>query len=119
MPSACAGSSARSPSPPPGHTSPGRPRPPSIAERYSRGMRFRASRRDGGRGRVLVPVPFDAAEVWTAKPRHHVNGTLDGKFVRGIIERHGEEWGFLLGPAWVRDCGAVVAKRATVVIEAE
>ncbi len=82
-------------------------------------MRFTATLRDGGRGRVLVPVPFDPDEVWTAKPRHHVNGSLDGKFVRGIIERHGEEWGFLLGPAWVRDCGAVVGKRATVVIEAE
>jgi len=55
------------------------------------------------RGRLLVPVPFDPAKEWGAKPRHHVSGTVGGRRVRGVIEPVGEGYGFTLGAAWVRD----------------
>jgi hypothetical protein len=48
-------------------------------------MRFTTTAQDAGRGRVLVPVPFDPNEVWTAKPRHHVSGTVNGHRIRGVI----------------------------------
>jgi hypothetical protein len=75
--------------------------------------------RDGGRGRVLLPVPFDPDEVWTLKPRHHVGGTVNGRRVRGVIERHDRQWGLLLGPAWSRDCGVAVGDEVELEIEPE
>lgn len=75
--------------------------------------------RDGGRGRVLVPVPFDPDVQWTPKPRHHIAGTVDGHRVRGVVEQHDGAWGFVLGPAWLRDCGVAVGDEAQVDIEPE
>jgi hypothetical protein len=67
-------------------------------------MRFSVTLLDGGRGRVLVPVPFDPDAEWGAKTRHPVGGTVDGKRVRGVIETHGSQPGFLVGAGWLRDC---------------
>lgn len=60
----------------------------------------------GGRGRVLVPVPFDPDEAWGAKTTHRLAGTVNGVGIRAIIEST-EDGGpvFPLGPAWRRDCG--------------
>ena len=48
--------------------------------------------------RVLVPVPFDPDDVWGAKPRHHVPGTVDGMRVRGVVEPSGTGAGFVARP---------------------
>ena len=82
-------------------------------------MRFTATACDGGRGRVLIPVPFDPNEVWTAKPRHHVGGTVNGHRVRGVIEQYDRQWGLLLGPAWLRDCAVAVSDEVEAEIEPE
>jgi hypothetical protein len=74
---------------------------------------------DGGRGRVLVPVPFDPDAEWGAKTRHPVGGTIDGRRVRGVVEAHDGVWGFLVGPAWLRDGPLVVGDRAHVEIAPE
>lgn len=66
-------------------------------------QRFSAELADGGRGRLLVPVPFDPDHVWGAKPRHPVAGTIAGMRVRGVVEDHDGAPGFLLGPGWRRD----------------
>jgi len=59
-----------------------------------------------GRDRVMVPVPFDPDQAWGAKPRHHVAGTVNGTRVRAVIEELDQAGrGFVLGPAWRRDCG--------------
>lgn len=81
-------------------------------------QRFRATVRHDGR-RVVVPVPFDPDEVWTSKPRHHVGGTVNGHRVRGIVERHNDEWALLLGPAWLRDCGVAVGDEVELLLEPE
>jgi hypothetical protein len=39
------------------------------------------------RRRVMVPVPFDADQVWGPKPEHRVAGTVNGMGVRGSIDR--------------------------------
>lgn len=39
--------------------------------------------------------------------------------VRGVIEASGDDRGFLLGPAWLRDCGVAPGDELKVVIEPE
>jgi Bacteriocin-protection, YdeI or OmpD-Associated len=78
-------------------------------------MRFTTTTTDAGRGRLLIPVPFDPNEAWTAKPRHHVGGTVNGHRVRGVIERHGDLWGLLLG----RMAGCAVAAGDEVELDIE
>jgi hypothetical protein len=58
-----------------------------------------------GRGRVLVPVPFDPDEAWGPRKRHHVTGTVNGMGVRAVLEPFGDGVGLFLGPAWRRGCG--------------
>jgi hypothetical protein len=82
-------------------------------------QRYSTTVLDGGRGRILIPVPFDPDRVWAAKPRHHVGGTVNGMRIRGVIEARDGVWGFLLGPAWRRDCGVAVGEEAEIVIEPE
>jgi hypothetical protein len=57
------------------------------------------------RNRVMVPVPFDPDVVWGHKPEHRVHGTVNGMNVRASIESSSGGFGFVLGPAWRRDCG--------------
>jgi Bacteriocin-protection, YdeI or OmpD-Associated len=82
-------------------------------------QRFTTTARDGGRGRVLIPVPFDPDVVWAPKPRHHVGGTVNGMPIRGIVELNGGVRGFLLGPAWLRGCGLAVGDEVQVEVEPE
>ena len=74
---------------------------------------------DGGRGRVLVPVPFDPDAEWGPKARHPVGGTINGKRVRGVVEHHDEGRGFLVGVAWLRDSPLEVGDQAHVEIAPE
>jgi Bacteriocin-protection, YdeI or OmpD-Associated/Domain of unknown function (DUF1905) len=82
-------------------------------------VKFDSTVRGGGRGRILVPVPFDPDEAWQPKPRHHVGGTIDGRRVRGVIERLDGEWALVMGPAWQRDCGLEVGRKVKVELEPE
>lgn len=71
------------------------------------------------RGRVFVPVPFDPDEAWGKKNRHHIHGTVNGMGVRAVIEPVGEGLGFILGPAWRRDCGVAPGDEVAVVLVPE
>lgn len=51
------------------------------------------------RGKLLVPIPFDPDQVWGAKQRHHITGTVNGVRVRAVIEPVGDGFGFTLGRA--------------------
>ena len=68
------------------------------------------------RGGVFVPVPFDPDQVWRPKSRHRVTGTINGLGIRAIIEANGDERGFTLGPAWLRDRRSI-AVGDTVTVE--
>ncbi|HEV7652702.1 MAG TPA: YdeI/OmpD-associated family protein [Actinophytocola sp.] len=81
--------------------------------------RFTATVGAGERGRVFVPVPFDPDQVWGAKARHHVTGTVGGRRVRGVVEAVGGERGLVLGAAWRRDCGVAAGDRVEVVLSPE
>ncbi|MEN3304352.1 MAG: hypothetical protein V7603_554 [Micromonosporaceae bacterium] len=80
---------------------------------------FTATAALAGRGRVLIPVPFNPDTVWGTKPRHHVGGTVNGMRVRGLVEPVGDGFGFTLGAAWLRDCGLAVGDTVRVEIEPE
>jgi hypothetical protein len=82
-------------------------------------QRFTTTVVPGGRGRLLIPVPFPPVAVWGAKPRHLVGGTVGSRRVRGVIEAVGDGFGLMLGPAWVRDCGVRAGDVVTVEIEPE
>lgn len=67
----------------------------------------------------MVPVPFDPDAVWGSKPEHRVSGTVNGMNVRASIERLGDGFGFVLGPAWRRDCGVAPGDAVTVLLVPE
>jgi hypothetical protein len=72
-----------------------------------------------GRGRVMVPVPFDPDQLWGSKPQHRVHGKLNEMGVRAIIEPLRDGFGFVLGPAWRRDCGVSPGDAVEVVLTPE
>jgi hypothetical protein len=82
-------------------------------------MKFEANVVEVGGGRAMVPVPFDPDQVWGAKPRHHVTGVVNGMRLRAVIEAVGEGFGFVLGPAWRRDCGIGAGDHVQVQISPE
>ena len=74
---------------------------------------------DGGRGRIFVPVPFDADAIWGPKPRHPVGGTLNGTRVRGVVQLHDGVQGLLVGPSWLRGCDLSPGDQSKVYLEPE
>jgi Domain of unknown function (DUF1905) len=82
-------------------------------------QRFTVTVADRGRGRLLIVVPFDPDQTWGKKAQHHITGTVNGIGVRGVIEPHGDGFGFTLGPAWRRGCEVAVGDTITVVIQPE
>jgi len=67
-----------------------------------------------GRGRVMVPIPFDPNQLWGTKERHHVAGTVNGMRIRAVLEADDDGLGFVLGPAWRRDCGIEPGQEVSV-----
>jgi hypothetical protein len=88
-------------------------------EGHPRGRRFTITVSEGGRGRVFVPVPFDADAEWGPKPRHPIGGTVNGSRVRGVVQLHDGIQGFLLGPTWLRGGSLAPGDQAEVYIEPE
>jgi hypothetical protein len=82
-------------------------------------QRFTVTVADGGRGRLLIPVPFDPDGLWGVKPRHHIGGSVNGARIRGVVERDDGICGILLGPAWLRDNGVEVGDEVEVELEPE
>ena len=74
---------------------------------------------DARGGKVLVPVPFDPDQVWGAKQRHHITGTVNGARVRAVLEPAGDGFGFTLGPKSPGACGVAAGDRVTVEIAPE
>ena len=70
-------------------------------------------------GKLLVPVPFDPDQVWGAKQRHHIAGTVNGVRVRAVIEPAGDGFVFTLGPTSPAGSAVTVGDEATVEIAPE
>jgi hypothetical protein len=82
-------------------------------------QRFAVTVAAAGRGKLLVPVPFNPDQVWGAKQRHHIAGTVNGIRVRAVIEPAGEGFGFTLGPKSPSACELAVGDEVTVEIAPE
>jgi hypothetical protein len=67
----------------------------------------------------MVPVPFDPDAAWGSKPEHRVSGTLNGMKIRASVERLRGGFGFVLGPAWRRDCGIAPGDAVDVLLMPE
>ena len=66
-----------------------------------------------------MPVPFTPDEVWGAKPRHHIAGTVNGVRVRAVTEPISDGFGFSLGPKSPSRAGLAVGDEVTVDIAPE
>ena len=73
----------------------------------------------GPKQRVMVPVPFNPDVAWRSRPEHHVAGSVNGMGVRAVLEPLDEGLGFVLGPAWRRDCGVSVGDTVEVELHPE
>jgi bacteriocin resistance YdeI/OmpD-like protein/uncharacterized protein DUF1905 len=69
--------------------------------------------------RTGIVVPFDPDEVWGAKERHYVAGSVNGCGFRGRIESDGIDFFLSLGPAWRRDNALDEGARVDVVLSPE
>jgi hypothetical protein len=73
-----------------------------------RTQRFSAVVTAGPRGRAVIELPFDPDQVWGAKAKHLVGGTIGDRRVRGAVSPAAGGWTLTLNPMWVRDgCIAV------------
>jgi len=84
-----------------------------------RAQRFRALVIAGPRGHGVIAVPFDPDQVWGAKAKHPVGGTVDGRRVRGTISRGSSGWAFTVSPMWIRDAGVAPGDEAVVELAPE
>ena len=82
-------------------------------------QRFAVMVAAAGPDRLLVPVPFNPDQVWGAKQRHHIAGTVNGIRVRAVIERAGDGSGFTLGMTSPARAGVAVGDEVAVEIAPE
>lgn len=68
---------------------------------------------------TFVAIPFPPHEVWGAKPRYHVAGTINSIPVRGTLGALGQAYFLRLGAAWMRDCKIEVGESVSVVLSLE
>ncbi len=69
--------------------------------------------------RVAIPLPFDPNEVWGAKQRHHITGTINGHTVRGPLGSDETHFFLPLGAAWRRDSEVNAGMEVEVVLAPE
>jgi hypothetical protein len=80
---------------------------------------FRAKLEGAEKGRVYVVLPFDPEKAWGLKARYHVRGTIDGRGVRGALEKFGRGYFLPLGPAYRRGAGLRLGDLVTVMLMPE
>jgi len=81
-------------------------------------QKFKAIVNQSG-SRIFIPIPFNPNEVWGAKQRHHITGTVNGYRVRGSLGSDGTQYFLLLGAAWRRDCEIEAGSKVDVVLSLE
>ncbi|HET9224624.1 MAG TPA: YdeI/OmpD-associated family protein [Roseiflexaceae bacterium] len=69
--------------------------------------------------RTFIAIPFNPNNVWGAKPRHHITGSVNGCAVRGSLGSDGAQFFLPLGAAWRRDNGFDVGAEVDVVLSPE
>ena len=67
----------------------------------------------------FVSIPFSPREVWGAKPRYYVTGTINDFAVRGTLGALGQDYFLRLSAAWLRESGIDIGKTVTVKLSIE
>jgi hypothetical protein len=80
--------------------------------------RFKGTITQSG-SRAIISVPFDPNDVWGAKERHYVAGSVSGEPWRGVVESAGTKCFLALGPAWLRDRGLDAGMKVDVELHPE
>ncbi len=68
---------------------------------------------------IFVAIPFSPREVWGAKPRYPVSGTINGILVRGTLGALGQDYFLRLGKIWMRDSKIEIGDNVTVRLSLE
>ncbi|PKO08328.1 MAG: hypothetical protein CVU40_16230 [Chloroflexi bacterium HGW-Chloroflexi-2] len=68
---------------------------------------------------TFVAIPFSPREVWGAKPRFSVCGTINEKAVRGTLGALGQDYFLRLGATWLRDNGINPGDQVNVMLALE
>lgn len=63
---------------------------------------------------TFVAIPFSPREVWGARPRYPVSGTINALAVRGTLGALGKEYFLRLAAAWLRESGLEIGAQVTV-----
>ncbi|MBE0685974.1 MAG: DUF1905 domain-containing protein [Anaerolineaceae bacterium] len=67
----------------------------------------------------FVAIPFSPREVWGARPRFSVSGTINKIPVRGTLGALGQDYFLRLSVAWLRDSGIAPGDTVTVILSLE
>jgi len=68
---------------------------------------------------TFISIPFSPREVWGAKPRYYVAGTINGISVRGTLGASGQNYFLRLGAAWIRGTGIALGANVSVRLSLE
>ncbi len=68
---------------------------------------------------TFVAIPFSPREVWGARPRFYVAGTINGIPVRGTLGVLGQDYFLRLGAAWLRGTGIAPGANVSVQLSLE
>jgi len=63
---------------------------------------------------TFVAIPFSPREVWGARPRYPVSGTINDNAVSGTLGALGQDYFLRLAAAWMRDSGIEPGAEVTV-----
>lgn len=64
---------------------------------------------------MFVTIPFFPREIWGARPRYPVSGTINGVAVKGTLGALGKDYFLRLSAAWMRNSG--INPEATVTVK--
>jgi len=68
---------------------------------------------------TFVAIPFSPREVWGARPRYYVTGTINDNSVRGTLGALGQEYFLRLAAAWMRGSGIEPGENVMVKLSLE
>jgi hypothetical protein len=63
---------------------------------------------------TFVAIPFSPREVWGARPRYPVSGTINDISVQGTLGALRQDYFLRLAKAWLRDSGIEVGTEVSV-----
>jgi len=68
---------------------------------------------------TFVAIPFSPREVWGAKPRFKVTGTINSIPVTGTLGALGQDYFLRLSKTWLSDSGIETGDQVVVTLSSE